>query len=499
MPIVLILFVTAACLPIAWPSPPAGVSILGAMNGTLGFSLLPVMAAAVTARRIMTRLARNPADRYATSRQFARLRRLVLLLNVACFLADLVVFGWGSIIWHLVTRDGILLPFAELLVPSPFLLTMAVNWLVYYPAEKALHVAAGISRPYPGWFVHWATHVRRFAIFVFFPAALFACQQTVIRYLPKSWQDSPWLIVAGFTTLLGILIVMPVAMVRVLGMRSLPAGPRRDRFEALAKRLNVRFRDILFWPTHGTLATAVMIGVLPRLRYCAFSDRLLEELTDDELDAVLGHEIGHVRHGHVPFYLLFFILSSIVVSSAVALGIRSFGVGDVLPTGFLAELLIAIPLVVLGVYLFLVFGWLSRRCERQADLFGARAVSCGRTDCAVHGPDDFPDRGLAPMCPTGIRVFVNALQQVAYVNGLDPIGGEHPSLLHATWAWVRAWQHGPIPARIAFLRSLLLDPRRERAAQAKIAFGRWGLIAGLVAATILIGSTIGWTAVWTAL
>ena len=103
------------------------------------------------------------------------------------------------------------------------------------------------------------------------------------------------------------------------------------------------------------------------------------------------------------------------------------------------------------------------------------------------------------MCPTGIRVFVNALQQVAYVNGLDPAGGDHSSLLRAAWAWVRAWQHGPIPARIAFLRSLLIDPSREMAAQRAITLGRWGLIGGLAAAAVLIGATIGWTAVWTAL
>jgi len=331
------------------------------------------------------------------------------------------------------------------------------------------------------------------------PAGLFTAQQTVTRYVPAAWLDSPWFYAAGIGAVALVFVWMPVAMKRVLGMHSFPPGPRRDRFEALAKRLNVRFRDLLIWPTHGSLATAVMIGVVPRWRYCAFSDRLLDELTDDELDAVFGHEIGHVKHAHVPFYLLFFMLSAGVISTAVAAGLQLLHARELLPTGFLSELVVAAPLGVLGAYLFVVFGWLSRRCERQADLFGARAVSCGRTDCAVHAPTDFPVRGLAPMCPTGIRVFVNALQQVAYVNGLDPHGGDHTTFLQAAWAWVRAWQHGPIPARIAFLRGLLVDPARERVAQRRIAVGRWGLLFGLVAATLLIGSTIGWTDVWKAL
>jgi Zn-dependent protease with chaperone function len=485
-------------LPLGWPAPIAGLSATEAVVGTIGLTLLPVLAAALATRSTFAALARHPELRSAEARRFARLRRLILALNLSGFAASVFGLGWAWLVWHTALWDGTLAPFAELLVPAPFLVAMAANWLVYYPADRAIHYA-GSTRPFPGPLTHWLNQVRRFALFVLLPAVLFSAQQTVTRYVPVAWLESPWFFAAGIGAAVLVFIWLPVAMKGVLGMRSFPPGPRRDRFEALAKRLNVRFRDVLIWPTHGSLATAVMIGVVPRWRYCAFSDRLLDELTDDELDAVFGHEIGHVKHAHVPFYLVFFLFSAAVISTGVAALLQALQVRDLLPTGFLSELVVAAPLGVLGAYLFVVFGWLSRRCERQADLFGARAVSCGRKDCAVHTLADYPARGLAPMCPTGIRVFVNALQQVAYVNGLDPHGGDHSSFLHAAWAWVRAWQHGPIPARIAFLRSLLVDPTRERVAQRRIALGRWGLLVGLVAATLLIGSTIGWTDVWKAL
>jgi len=498
MPLLLILFVTGACLPLGWPAPWAGLSTSAAFFGTVCLTLVPVLAAAAAARSTIATLARHPELRSAEARRFARVRRLILALNLSGFTASVFVLGWAWVVWHTATWDGTLAPFAELLVPAPFLVTMAANWFVYYPADRAIHTAVS-NRPFPGPFAHWFAQVRRFALFVLFPAGLFTAQQTVTRYVPAAWLESPGFYAAVLGVVVLVFAWMPVAMTWMLGMRPFPAGPRRDRFEVLAKRLDVRFRGLLIWPTHGTLATAVMIGVVPWWRYCAFSDRLLDELTDDELDAVFGHEVGHVKHAHVPFYLLFFLLSSAVISTGVAALLQAFQVRDALPAGFLSELLIAAPLGILGAYLFVVFGWLSRRCERQADLFGARAVSCGRSDCAFHQATDFPARGLAPMCPTGIRVFVNALQQVAHVNGLDPTGSDHTSFLHAAWAWVRAWQHGPIPARIAFLRSLLVDPNRERVAQRRIALGRWGLVAGLVLATLLIGSTIGWTDVWKAL
>src|SRR5262249_58146905 len=54
------------------------------------------------------------------------------------------------------------------------------------------------------------------------------------------------------------------------------------------------------------------------------------------------------------------------------------------------------PLIgILGAYIFVVFGFLSRRCERQADIYGCRAVSCRRGDCCgPHGGG-----GVAPRRP----------------------------------------------------------------------------------------------------
>src|SRR5262249_45896446 len=45
----------------------------------------------------------------------------------------------------------------------------------------------------------------------------------------------------------------------------------------------------------------------------------------------------------------------------------------------------AVPMMgLLLAYVFVVFGFVSRRCERQADIYGCRAVSCGQRDCLGH-------------------------------------------------------------------------------------------------------------------
>src|SRR5439155_13691310 len=97
------------------------------------------------------------------------------------------------------------------------------------------------------------------------------------------------------------------------------------------------------------------------------------------------------------------------------------------------------------VYLFVVFGYLSRRCERQADVYGCRTVSCRRLDCVGH--DDGPElaAGAGALCPTGVRTFIYALEKVAQING---ISRDRPGFL-------QSWQHGSIARRVAFLYGLL--------------------------------------------
>ena len=63
------------------------------------------------------------------------------------------------------------------------------------------------------------------------------------------------------------------------------------------------------WDTRGGVANAMVAGPLPWVRYVFLSDRLLDELTPGEVEAVFGHEVGHVRHGHFFFYAAFMLLS----------------------------------------------------------------------------------------------------------------------------------------------------------------------------------------------
>src|SRR5262249_53709385 len=171
----------------------------------------------------------------------------------------------------------------------------------------------------------------------------------------------------------------------------MPAGPLRDRLEAAAVRLRCRCSEILIWNTRNGMANAMVVGVLPWLRYVLLSDRLVEETTPEEVEAVFVHEVGHVKHQHMLYYLAFLIGSLAVLSRAG--GLVEDKIQELWPaalafmennTAFIQSWLALPTLLGLAVYIFTMFGFLSRRCERQADIYGCRAVSCEDPECTCH-------------------------------------------------------------------------------------------------------------------
>jgi len=267
---------------------------------------------------------------------------------------------------------------------------------------------------------------------------------------------------------------MPWILRLVLGLQPLPAGPLRTRLLAATRRLNFRCSDILLWNTHGGVANAMVVGVLPAPRYVIFSDRLVSGLTDDELEAVFGHEVGHVKHYHMLFYMGFFLTSWFVLLMAAEFAATRWP--DLKPWLNDSDWAVVPLMSSLGLYIFVVFGFLSRRCERQADVFGCRTVSCSRGDCTGHGLDPAIPAGASGLCPTGIRTFIQALEKVAYLNGIS----------RSKPGWLQSWLHSTIARRVEFLQDVLVDPTLERRFQRRVAQVKWALIVVLGTLAVLL-------------
>jgi Zn-dependent protease with chaperone function len=507
MPFLLMAFLTVVCLP-SWQDAPGFVHsiTLSAALTWLGVALV-ALESFLSARRIRRALERDPAGRERIAVRCERRRFWRQIALLAVYGLSVYAFSWGWAAGHFWSWDGagkLPIPGVKALTLAPFIVGLVLSWVFSYDADRALYVASfrlldgapltrafldggpaapalDAARDFGGRWSYVAFQARQKLAMVFLPVLLLVVQQEISLQIPDSVQKEwAWTLSAvGVAAVLGVLLTLPW-MVRVaLGLKPLPAGPTRERLLTAARRLRFRCSDLLLWNTRGSMANAMVIGVLPWPRYVIFTDRFLDEFNGDEVEAVFGHEIGHVKHQHMLFYLSFLLLSMAVLAYGF------FAVAPLLLPGLarggfpsLAAILYGTPTTDvwmapaaagLLVYIFIVFGFLSRRCERQADLYGCRAVSCGRPECVGH--DDgvaLTPRAAAP-CATGVRTFIYALEKVAHVNG---ISRDRPGFL-------QSWQHGSIARRVAFLYGLLNDSRMERRFQRRLALMKWGLVVAL--------------------
>jgi Zn-dependent protease with chaperone function len=519
MSFLLMVFLTLICLFVGeYPQPPWWNSIREPALATTAAVCLVGLHAFWVSRRVSWPLARDPSRRDVLLGRYERWRFLHQIVQIGVYLVSLTLLGWGWAIEQLWTykHHGQVYswPGQEIAVLAPFILGQLVTWLFFYDADRAAYRAAHrlldadpfsqtwvearqvAPLSFGGRFSYIWFQMRQKLALVFIPVILLIIKNEVSRLFPEAMQGVTNLvaIVGMFATF----ICMPLLIRLILGLKPLPPGELRDRLLAATNRHKFRCSDILLWNTRSGMANAMVIGLVPWLRYVVFTDRLIEEFPEDEVEAVFGHEVGHMRHYHMQYYLAFMTLSMTVLfllaEHYLLPGLANVGyllaetfpslpaLGVLLgPGGKLA----AFPVVgVLLAYIFLVFGFLSRQCERQADVFGCKAVSCLDPTCAGHDENsEFPQRGCA-LCPTGIRTFIRALEKVAEVNG---ISRERPGFL-------QSWQHSTIARRVAFLRRILTDPAIEPVFQGRLWWLKTALLVGLWVLLAWLVTNHGWGA-----
>ncbi len=503
MPILLVFALLATCLPLEWPAPLVGGGLATAVNLTAISVALSLLLALIVRLWVVRTLSRNPSRKMEVVQGYSRLRRILFFLNLSLVALCVLVFGWGWATQQVLvmeTADALVLaPFAELAVALPYFLILFGAWVIYYDADYLLHrttLLGPVDRPFWTRAGYFFSHLRQFLLLVMLPVLLFVTQQTLSRIAPETTR-SDWYRMASVAAVPLLVLVMPLLIKPLLGLGTLPAGLVRDRLEMLAKRLHFRYSDFLLWPTHGASAYAMIVGLIPQVRYVIFTDRILDDLPMNELEAVFGHEVGHAKHGHIWLYAVFLTLSMTVLAALLLLiGQQLDAAGVEVPKW--AEGWLALPPVILaGSYVFLVFGFLSRRCERQADVYGCRAVSCVDPACRGHDLSTvYPERASG-LCPTGIRTFVRALERVGIAmdfRGSDTANSQRSvgSLFRRLFGWLKAWQHSTMPRRIEFLLSLIDEPGKEQRFQRRVTLLRWGLIIGLVVVLLGLGQAVGW-------
>src|SRR6516165_5572069 len=449
MPFLLLLVLTLTYLQGSWPEPVFGPDPLASALltwGTLGCLLIGVEW---ISRQLCRTIRVDPRRKPRVRHVLVTCRRYYLISLLAYYGIALYLFGWG---WTGKEQLG-KFPGRELLLMTLFLIGLIFSWARFYDVELACRDAQDeYEGPAPSRWAYLALKVRHNFLLVIPPLFLFLILESILLLFPSPENDFVFPSIIAGVLLLGVFLGIPWILRLMLGLTPLPEGPLRTRLLDAARRMKFRCNDILVWNTRFTVANAMVTGPLPFLRYVVLSDRLIQDLEPEEVEAVFGHEVGHVKHHHMLFYLGF-VLASLVALQAVRSVAFAFCDKHVpiLAPWLDAESNMAWPfLLALVAYMIVVFGFLSRRCERQADIFGSRAVSC--------------------------QAFVAALEKVASLNGMHR---ERPG-------WLSSWQHSTIALRVAFLEKMHADPAIETHFQRRLQWLKWGVVFGLTAIVVVV-------------
>jgi Zn-dependent protease with chaperone function len=342
-----------------------------------------------------------------------------------------------------------------------FLLYMVIVWVcAWFPYEKLYQNRISLRV--------YVTSQISFCIPVVLPWLVISGTSDILQALPfdlprKLLATSTGQILFFLFFLVAVAFTGPAVIQKFWRCRPLEPGPVRLRIENLSRRAGFSFANIVYWPVlGGRMITAGVMGLIRPFRYLLITEALLAYLSPDEVDAVVAHEIGHVRKKHLQFYLLFFtgyMLISYTLFDVILIAVlyvpqlyplmesfhgrQSSVMSAVLSIGAILSFLI---------YFRYIFGYFMRNFERQADAFVFTLFN-----------SSLP--------------LVTTLEKIAMTSGQPP---NKPN-----------WHHYSISERIDFLRNCEADRSRITRHDRKIKRSMAVYLAGILSIGVL-GYSLNW-------
>jgi len=286
-------------------------------------------------------------------------------LNLSSFLIDVWLFKKAP-------------PLEALLFLGLFVFYLALVWACAHGPYKKLY-RSDISRR------SYVLSNITFSVPVLLPWLLLSGFADLIKALPFEWPARFLETTEGEVTyflvfLLFVAVVGPALIQKFWQCKPIETGEHRNRIEDLCRKADLDYADILYWPIFGgRMITAGVMGLIKKFRYILVTPSLLRLLEPAEIDAVIAHEIGHVKKKHLVFYLLFFV--GYMLLSYLTFDMILFGIIYAEPvywfinkTGFeqttvVSTLFSLVIIIVFIIYFRFIFGFFMRNFERQADIY----------------------------------------------------------------------------------------------------------------------------------
>ncbi len=371
------------------------------------------------------------------TRRYNRVRRWLgisdFLVGFA-FLVVLLVTGWTGWLRDVAYRMGdqnySLSVFMYLLLLLLISKALGIGFDIYgFRLERRYKLS---TQKFRSWF--W-DEVKGFLVGLLMGTIVVELLYFTIRQWPQDW----WLLAWGLFMVLFVVLAQlaPVVLFPIFyKFEPLENEELRRRLIVLSERAGTRVRGVYRWKLSEKTkkANAALTG-LGMTRRIILADTLLDNYTEDEIEAVLAHELGHHVHRH--------ILKSIFVQAAITLvgfwaanWVLHYAIDrqmfDFVQISDFADLpLLALVGTVLSFLLMPALNAYSRFNERQADRYAFESIAS--IEPFVSSMNKLADQNLAERTPS---------------KWVEWLFHSHPSIsrrLRAAADWARTQEAHPRP------------------------------------------------------
>ncbi|HEV2452969.1 MAG TPA: M48 family metallopeptidase [Verrucomicrobiae bacterium] len=237
-------------------------------------------------------------------------------------------------------------------------------------------------------------------------SAALAYPLLVLLLKVPAWAGSGWWLWdwgAVISVQLLLSVLAPILILPLFNkLTPLPDGSLRSGLLNLAERTRFHAKSIQLMDgsKRSRHSNAFFTG-FGRFRKIVLFDTLIEQLSEQEVEAVVAHEIGHYRKGHIPRMLVmssagllvgFYLLAWLARQNGfyTAFG---FAPGNIA----IAFLLFGLLAGTVGFWIGPITHWWSRRYEYQADAFAVQAM--GRAQPLITALRKLNEKNLSNLVP----------------------------------------------------------------------------------------------------
>ncbi|MCR4822146.1 MAG: M48 family metallopeptidase [Treponema sp.] len=235
--------------------------------------------------------------------------------------------------------------------------------------------------------------IKGFIINFIIMSPLLLAMTALFKYASGWW----WILLGCiyFAFSFAISIIYPLFIAPLFNkFTPLEDGELKERLEGLLKKCGFKASGLFVMDAskRSGHSNAYFTGFGKSKRVVLY-DTLIQQLTPEEIEAVLGHELGHYKHHHILKKMLFMIPAVFIILFAISFLIKipqlysgfGFPIDDFVPYQmmFIGIFLLSLTFGGWGSLLSPILNFASRHDEFQADAFAKKICGTGEALCTA--------------------------------------------------------------------------------------------------------------------